>query len=178
MLTLNEESQQHRAAPVAFFKRVFDQLFGHHFTPDDAQRLWEGQLGTGMWYADDALFAFRHVVERGPDGLGALLREATSGRFSLVNHRPGLTDPTDDDYHDWLSEVVAGLETRFRERMKPEPEEDGSVVWADSPEAAAAEARAEVPFWARDVHTEVEDASSEYGPGAFRVRLDYVLPYR
>jgi hypothetical protein len=178
MLTLNEESRQHRADPDAFFDKAFEQVFGHYFTPEDALKVWEGQLGVGMWYADDVLHAFRHVLARGEAGLGDRLRAATGGRFSLSSYRRGLSAPTDADYHAWLTEIVRELEARFDAHLHPEAVEEESLVWADSPEAAEAEAREELPFWAQDVRATVSDASAEYGPGAWSVRLEYTLPYR
>ena len=176
-MSINDDSRAHRAQPIDFALKVIHQVFGHYMTPDDSMGVWELQLKNGMWYADDILFAFRHVLAQGAAGLTERARDITSNTFSLSTHRPG-TPGGDEELHAWLAEMTDLFQARFDARLGREEVSDEELVFADDQAAALAEVLAEVPFWAAEVEGRAEDASAEYGQGAWQVRVSYILPYR
>ncbi len=177
---VNEDSSGHRADPIGFAAGIINQYFGHYSTPEQSASLWANQLGTGMWYADDALHCLSILLERGPAGLKKLVNEATNNTFGSGPH---LADNSDDDggYFEWLSSAVASFRSAFDAAVLAYPsetDEDEEVIWAASAAEAEAEARSYVPFWATDVQINSEDFSESYGEGAWNVTTRYVLPYR
>jgi len=179
--SVNEESALHRGAPVEFALRAIAQLFGHCLTPRDSLSLWAEQVRTGTWWADDALYCLRQLLAHPPGQLGERIREATGGTFVLSSWRPpSPAGYRDEDCLAWLAEVVPRLQRLFDEGIAGRGEDaaEESIEWAGSAEEAEREVLAGVPFWATDVRSTADDASGEWGPGAWRVRVSYRLPYR
>jgi len=159
---------------------MISQYFGHYLMPEQSLKLWESQLGTGMWYADDALHCLRQLVEQGSSGLKQLVDTATNNTFALSAHLQGGSND-DGGYLEWLTAALASFEQAFSEAVVTQPSvevEDEEVIWADSSSEAEAQARRGVPFWATDIDVISEDFSDSHGDGAWKVITRYVLPYR
>lgn len=181
-MSINDDSREHRSQPVDFALKIVAQLFGHYLTPDDSMSLWDEQMTNAMWYADDALFCLNALSASPPDGLGARIHDATNGTFVLGNYVEPKPDGFDDrDYLAWLRDILPQLQARFDAalaRQTPEKLEDEALEWTDTPDDVVQGLLADVPFWATDVTSRVEDASDEYGEGAQRFVVEYTLPYR
>ncbi|MBN1946913.1 MAG: hypothetical protein JW797_14665 [Bradymonadales bacterium] len=180
-MSINSESQAHRAQPVDFALKVLAELFGHYMTPDQSYGLWEEQLRTAMWYADDALFCLRELLANPPENLAERLRQAAKGTLVLGNH-PGMEgqDHTDDQVLHWIARVTDQLEERFQQnllRQTPKTIDETDIQFADTAQEAIDNLLAQVPFWATDITSEADSASDEWGEGAWSVHLRYTLPY-
>ena len=180
-MSVNEDSKAHRSAPIEFALEVINYLYGHYFTPEDSLAGWDSQLENGMWWADDALYCLQALLDNPPDALGERIRQATENRLVMSNYgMSGPGDPTDQEYLEWVRDRATELDQRFGDALasfEPETIDEEDVQWASSPEEAKAALLDDVPFWATNVSATVEDASGEWGDGAWTVRLIYTLTY-
>jgi len=180
-VSINEESKAHRARPVDFALKLLAELFGHYSTEEQSYDLWEEQINTAMWYADDALFCLKELLANPPDNLSERLNDIPGGSLVFANHpekRGGLSN--DEQLILWIREVTDRLEERFRNKILQQPPkniEETSIQFANSAIEAIEITRDEIPFWATDIGCNAESAKDGWGEGAWHVRLRYTLPY-